>query len=366
MTLMRPFVSLPQAPQEYSMQDQNALRRALAQALDSVTNVTGNQSVTYTGDVTGSGVGSVALTLATVNSNVGAFGSSTAIPTVTVNAKGLITAVTTNAVVAPAGTLTGTTLAANVVTSSLTTIGTLIAGAVPASLVTAGTFGAGNYATAGTLAVAAGATTNALTVTTTGAIQASLRYDASTRLDVSVAATTGLATYALSVSGNVNTRHYFTEPMEISASGTTLYTTGLGVSINKQGSSTDAELVGASITAIWNSSGAVTDLVGLRTNPILGGGGGTIVNAISQRVSALTASCTTAYGLLVDAITGGATNYAIYTNAGPVRFGDVVTFAASSATVNFNDHQALSFRIENRTSDPGSPSVGRLWLRTDL
>jgi len=39
-----------------------------------------------------------ALTLATVNSNVGSFGSATAIPAITVNAKGLITAVTTNAI----------------------------------------------------------------------------------------------------------------------------------------------------------------------------------------------------------------------------------------------------------------------------
>ena len=41
------------------------------------------------GNVTGTG------TLATVNSNVGAFGSSTSIPVVTVNAKGLVTAVST-------------------------------------------------------------------------------------------------------------------------------------------------------------------------------------------------------------------------------------------------------------------------------
>jgi hypothetical protein len=81
-----------------------------------------------TGDVTASGSGSVAATLATVNSNVGSFGSSTAIPSFTVNGKGLLTAASTNAVVAPAGTLTGTTLASNVVTSSLTTVGTIGAG----------------------------------------------------------------------------------------------------------------------------------------------------------------------------------------------------------------------------------------------
>jgi hypothetical protein len=64
-----------------------------------------------------------ALTLATVNSNVGSFGSSTAIPVFTVNAKGLITAASTTSVVAPAGTLTGTTLASNVVNSSLQNLG---------------------------------------------------------------------------------------------------------------------------------------------------------------------------------------------------------------------------------------------------
>jgi hypothetical protein len=83
----------------------------------------GNYITALTGDVTASGPGSVAATLATVNSNVGSFGSSTSIPSFTVNGKGLITAASGNVVVAPAGTLTGTTLASNVVTSSLTSLG---------------------------------------------------------------------------------------------------------------------------------------------------------------------------------------------------------------------------------------------------
>jgi hypothetical protein len=58
----------------------------------------GDQTITLTGDVTGSGTGSFAATLATVNSNVGSFGSSTLVPVITVNAKGLITAVSTVAV----------------------------------------------------------------------------------------------------------------------------------------------------------------------------------------------------------------------------------------------------------------------------
>ena len=56
--------------------------------------LTGDATATLTA-VNGSGNVSAALTLATVNSNTGSFGSSTAIPVVTVNAKGLVTAVST-------------------------------------------------------------------------------------------------------------------------------------------------------------------------------------------------------------------------------------------------------------------------------
>lgn len=49
---------------------------------------TGNQTITLTGDVTGSGTGSFAATMATVNSNVGAFTNAN----ITVDAKGRITA----------------------------------------------------------------------------------------------------------------------------------------------------------------------------------------------------------------------------------------------------------------------------------
>lgn len=53
-------------------------------------------SLTASGDATGTvSGGDLPLTLATVNSNVGTYGSGTAIPVVTVNAKGLITGITT-------------------------------------------------------------------------------------------------------------------------------------------------------------------------------------------------------------------------------------------------------------------------------
>lgn len=97
----------------------------------------GNGITALTGDVTATGPGSVAATLATVNAGSGSVGSSTAIPVLTTNAKGLVTAQSTAAVVAPAGTLTGTTLASNVLASSLTSVGTLTGGATGAGFTVA-------------------------------------------------------------------------------------------------------------------------------------------------------------------------------------------------------------------------------------
>lgn len=77
-----------------------------------------------TGDVTaGPGTGSQAATLATVNSGPGTVGSSTAIPVLTTNGKGLVTAQSSAVVIAPAGTLTGSALASGVTASSLTSFG---------------------------------------------------------------------------------------------------------------------------------------------------------------------------------------------------------------------------------------------------
>jgi hypothetical protein len=66
-------------------------------------------ALSFIGDVTGTGnTGSdTTLTLATVNSNVGAYGSSTSVPTITVNAKGLVTAASQTAIPTSSGSTTG-------------------------------------------------------------------------------------------------------------------------------------------------------------------------------------------------------------------------------------------------------------------
>jgi hypothetical protein len=59
-----------------------------------------------TGDISSS-VGTVATALATVNANVGTFGSATQSPTVTVNAKGLVTAASASTITPAIGSVTG-------------------------------------------------------------------------------------------------------------------------------------------------------------------------------------------------------------------------------------------------------------------
>lgn len=71
--------------------------------------ISGDATATFTG-VNGSAAVDAAITLATVNSNVGAFGDGYTVPTVTVNGKGLVTAVTTTAI--PTATAAATSGAA--------------------------------------------------------------------------------------------------------------------------------------------------------------------------------------------------------------------------------------------------------------
>lgn len=74
---------------------------------DSATYLTANQTITLSGDGTGTGTTAIALTLATVNSNIGTFNN------VTVNAKGLVTAasnvsyLTANQTITLSGDVTG-------------------------------------------------------------------------------------------------------------------------------------------------------------------------------------------------------------------------------------------------------------------
>jgi hypothetical protein len=71
---------------------------ATASTLQTARAITASGDAAWTVNFNGSTDVSAALTLATVNANVGSFGSGTTVPNFTVNAKGLITAVTTTVI----------------------------------------------------------------------------------------------------------------------------------------------------------------------------------------------------------------------------------------------------------------------------
>ena len=97
-----------------------------------------------TGDINTGTIGN-STTLATVVS-AASVGSSTAIPTITFNAKGLVTGSSTSVVVAPAGTLSGATLASGVTASSLTSLGTIASLSVTAGTITTAPSGSNDIA----------------------------------------------------------------------------------------------------------------------------------------------------------------------------------------------------------------------------
>ncbi len=88
----------------------------------------GDQTINLIGDVTGTGAGTFTATLANTGVTAATYGSSTAIPTITVDSKGRLTSAGTVSLSVDAGTLTGTTLNSTITGSSLTSVGTITSG----------------------------------------------------------------------------------------------------------------------------------------------------------------------------------------------------------------------------------------------
>lgn len=124
----------------------------------SIAGLTVTTSLTATGLVTSADLANTAVSAAS-------YGSSTSIPSFTVNAEGQLTAAAGNVVIAPAGTLTGTTLASNVVTSSLTSVGTLAGLTVTSSLTATGLITLADLATQAANTVLVNATAGAASPT---------------------------------------------------------------------------------------------------------------------------------------------------------------------------------------------------------
>ena len=119
-------INIPAAAGTMAVSATAPVTLSAAGAIGCATCLTANQSITLSGDVSGTGATAITTTLATVNANVGTFGSATQTPQFTVNGKGLITAASNVTVTPAVGSITG--------------LGTGVATALGVNIGTAGSF----------------------------------------------------------------------------------------------------------------------------------------------------------------------------------------------------------------------------------
>ncbi|MHA8084247.1 hypothetical protein U8695_01590 [Aquirufa antheringensis] len=220
-------------------------------AFNGTTNVTGSATLTNTAVTAGS------------------YGSTTAIPTFTVDSKGRLTAAGTASIIAEAGTLSGTTLASNVVTSSLTSVGTITSGVWSGTAIAIENGGTG-------ATTAAGARTNLGLVIGTD-VQAPLTAGSGISIASGTISATGLTTSNLSSTAGITVGQLATSTTTLGSTTMTLGGTVTSVTGLVSVSSTDftGALTGNASTATKLATGRTIALTGdvTYTSPAFDGSG---------------------------------------------------------------------------------------------
>ena len=266
-------------------------------------------------------------------------------------------------VTADAGTLTGSTLASGVTASSLTSVGTLtgltVSGASPL-------FNTGNAQGTLTLGTTAAVTqeqrfrlTNSVA---TGGVELVLNsaatswglYDRTASkwaIQITRGATDAVSipgslavTDALSTSSTFSASSYAAVGGAVSANAQ-LYVRGtmVGTGTNQYSALVQATFPVAATSGMHGvyvaTTGAAgtyttTNVLGVNVQPHTLGAGQTVTNAYGVFIGASSHAATTKYGIQIGDVTGGTTNYALYTGTGQVRFGDNIRIVNGSLSIS--------------------------------
>jgi len=302
---------------------------------------------------------------ANVTTTVDATTTNTASKVVARDASGNFSAGTITATLngaAPAGSLTGTTLASNVVNSSLTSVGTLTGLTVSGASTLFNTGDAVGTLTLGTTAAVTqeqrfrltnSVATGGVEIVLNGAATSWGLYDRTASkwaIQVARGATDAVSipgslavTNALSTSSTFSASSYAAVGGAVSANAQ-LYVRGtmVGTGVNQYSALVQATFPVAATSGMHGvfvaTIGAAgtyttTNVIGVNVQPHTLGAGQTVTNAYSVFIGASSHAATTKYGIQIGDVTGGTTNYALYTGTGQVRFGGAVS-ALSSLTVS--------------------------------
>jgi hypothetical protein len=345
-------------------------------------------------NVTGTG------TLATVNSNVGTFGSSTAIPSITVNAKGLVTGVTTNSITVGDGTLTlatsGTGLSGSAsftanqssgstftVTSNATSAntastlvsrdssGNFIAGVITATSFSGNVTGNINSTGVSTFASLKATNINASGVTTsTGGFVGALSGNVTGNVTGNINSS-GVSTFVSLRSTNINATGIITASSFIGNASSATYATTAGVStsvIGGIGSITSLSVSGISTLQSTTLIGSGTSTgTASQTLQVTGG------TYVSGSVGIGTTRPTTALSVVGVVSATGGFNLGISSSGASITSGPVTrlnfigagnTFAVNGSVVDVSISGGSAVSIG--TIAPSSPSAGNLWYNSNL
>ena len=131
------------------------------------------------------------------------------------------------------------------------------------------------------------------------------------------------------------------------------------------GALSDITAVRGVITAQENATQTVANARIFEAQPNFGGSGhaGDITafsNFYGGAIGTFTGAgnITTAYGMYLGDVTGGSTNYAIYTNSGQVRFGDEVEAGGSTTKIKLTSLGGYAIKLTNKTG--GNTIAGQL------